>query len=74
MSADQFLVLGVVLLGLAVPSALTAWAEKRRPRVAALVMLIGGGLIVFAVNEKPGGYTWADVPNAFIGVVADIIN
>lgn len=67
---DLFLVIGIVLVGLSVPSILGALAERRTPRVAAISILIGGALILMALNQKPGGYTLREIPEAFIRVVA----
>jgi hypothetical protein len=67
---DLYLVIGVILLGLSIPSALGAWAERRSPRVAALVIVMGGGLVALAVSQTPGGYTLDGAANAFFRVIA----
>ena len=34
----------------------------------------GAALIVFAIATQPSGYSFADIPRAFVRVVADIVN
>jgi len=67
---DLFLVIGIVLLGLSIPSILGAWADRRSPRAAAIVILVGGSLVLMAISQRPGGYSFDDIPRAFIRVVA----
>ncbi|WP_292023675.1 hypothetical protein [Maritimibacter sp. UBA3975] len=69
MPFDLYMVIGVIILALAIPSAMSAWIDKRAPRISALLILGGGGLIIYAVRAKPGGYRWAEVPEAFVTVV-----
>lgn len=73
MAQDLFLVIGIILLGVAIPSILGAWADRRAPRVAAVTVMIGGSLILLALSQKPGAYGWAEIPEAFIRVVAQYI-
>ena len=67
---DLWLIGGIVLLMLAVPAFVSAWSDRQAPRFAALMILLGGGMIFFAFSEAPGGYDFADVPEAFIRVFA----
>lgn len=67
---DLYLVIGIIVTGLSLPSLLGAMSDRRPPRVAAIALVIGGGLIMMALSQAPGGYTWADVPEAFIRVIA----
>ena len=74
MSPDQFLVLGMVLGVLAIPAIVSALSDGRAPRVAALVLVAAGGLMVHAINQKEGGYALRQVPNVFYHVVGDLMN
>ncbi|MEP4951318.1 MAG: hypothetical protein ABJU46_10100 [Paracoccaceae bacterium] len=67
------LVIGLILAGLAVPSMLSAFSDKRAPRASALTILIAGGLLLFAIKTQPGGYTLQDIPNAFVRVIGQIL-
>lgn len=70
MDADLALVLGLVVAAFSIPSILSALSDGRSPRASMVTILIAGALILYAIATKPGGYTVADVPEAFFGVVA----
>ncbi len=74
MNTDIALVTGLILLVLSIPAIFSAFSEGRAPRVAAVVMVIGGGLVVWAFNQKPGGFTFEEIPNAIVRVVAMVLN
>lgn len=73
MTADTALVFGIIIAGFSIPSIVSAFSDRRVPRASVITILIAGGLIIYAIQNKPGGYTLEDVPNAFIRVVADYI-
>jgi len=70
MDTDLALVIGIILAGFSVPSILSALSDKRAPRASAITILIAGGLILFAVQGKPGGYTFEQMPDVFVNVIA----
>lgn len=70
MDTDLALVIGIVFAAFSVPSILSAISDKRAPRASAITILIAGGLIVFAVQGKPGGYSLDDIPDVFVNVIA----
>ncbi|MHA6265930.1 hypothetical protein [uncultured Aliiroseovarius sp.] len=69
MREDTFLVIGLVVLVLSVPSFLAALREGRAPRIPAILLLIGGGLIAIAITQKPTGYDIEGIPGVFNSVV-----
>ncbi|MDB5659597.1 MAG: hypothetical protein JWS10_2212 [Cypionkella sp.] len=73
MSNDQFLVVGIIICALAIPSLLAAFSESRPPRAGAIMVLIGGVLLVIAMTQKPGGYRFDQIPHIFVQVFADVI-
>ena len=73
MSPDLAMVIGVVLGVLSVPAILSAFSEGHAPRVAAFTILVGGSLVLWALTQKPGGYTLIDIPNAFVRVMAQFL-
>lgn len=73
MSYDLALVLGTVISIFAIPAIVSAFSDGRTPRAPALMILIGGGLLVWALMGKPGGYTLDQLPEVFIGVVQDFL-
>jgi hypothetical protein len=73
MDTDLFFVIGLVVAVFSIPSIVGAFSEGRAPRVAAIMVLIGGGLIALAVNEKPGLYSLSTTPDAFVRVVGRFV-
>jgi hypothetical protein len=71
---DLFLVIGIVIAVLTIPSLLSAYIEGRTPRAGALLVLISGTLIVLAMNEHPRGYSFKEIPQAFYRVAARYMN
>ena len=67
---DLDLVIGIIIAGFAVPSLMGAWIDRRRPFVGLLALVGGCGLIALAYVQSSEGYTLAEVPEAFIRVIA----
>lgn len=74
MNPDILLVIGLVVCVFAVPAIVSSLSDRRAPRTAAIAILIGGGLVVWALMEKPGGYTLAEIPDVIARVVAKVLN
>ncbi|WP_417525066.1 hypothetical protein [Marinovum sp.] len=73
MDTDLALVIGIIVSVLALPSIVSALSDGRAPRAAAIAILIGGGLIVFAVTSHPGGYSMDELPEVFYNVMGRFI-
>lgn len=74
MDTDLILTIGIVLAVLSVPSLLAAWAEGRVPRLGAIMIVAALGMILVALQVRPGGYAFTDVPGVMIGVVSRLFN
>ena len=74
MNTDLYLVIGIIVGALAIPSLLAAFSESRAPRIGAIMVLISGVLIAVALTQKPSGYTFAEIPGIFVKVVAGLIH
>lgn len=74
MTNDIYLVVGMVVLILSIPSIISAILDGHAPRYAAIVLLIGGGLVFIAISRKPGGYRIEEIPDVFVRVVGHLIN
>jgi len=70
MDADLAMAIGLVLGVFSVPSLLSAISEARPPHVGALVLVIAGAMILWAMTQKPGGYTFAELPAVMLRVLA----
>lgn len=72
MDADLYLVVGIVLAALSLPSIVGAISEGRAPRAASIVIMVSGFLLVYALQHK--SYALTDVPHAFVRVIGHYIN
>lgn len=74
LDTDLILVIGIVVLLLAIPSLLSAFAEARAPRMGAVMLLIGGVLVAVALTQSGPGYTFAELPGVFLRVIGRYTN
>ncbi len=72
MDTDLALVVGLVVAGFAIPSIISALSDARAPRVAAIAAIVGGGLVVWAIQSKPGGYAFNELPQVFVKVIGRV--
>lgn len=72
MDPDTTFVISLVLGVLAIPAIVSAISDGRTPRVATIVVMIAGGLMVYAINQKDGGYAIGDVPKVIYKVIGDL--
>jgi len=73
-SDDILLVSGVVLAILSIVPMLTAWVERRRPRLATIGVVVSGVLLLLGIFRASDGFQLSDIPHAFINVAALILN
>ncbi len=74
MSFEIALVAGSVLAVLSVVSVLTAMIEGRKPRVASIVVVIAGSLLLWAAAIAPDGLQMSDIPRAYYKVIGSVLN
>ena len=74
MDSDLSFVIGLVVLVLSFPVLVGAYSEGRPPRAAAIMIMIGGGLVALAVWQRPGAYTLEGIPGTVVDVVGRYIN
>ena len=72
MGSDTTFVISLVLGVLAVPAIVSAISDGRTPRVATVVVMIAGGMMVYAINQKEGGYSLGDIPKVVYKVIGDL--
>ncbi|MFZ7092343.1 hypothetical protein [Primorskyibacter sp. 2E233] len=73
MDPDTTLVVGMVLAVLSIPAIVSALSDGRAPRAASITAIVAGGLMVYAINQKEGGYRIKDVPNVVYHVIGDFV-
>lgn len=69
MDPDTIFVLGLGLGVLSIPAIVSAVSNGRRPRIATITMMIAGVMVVYAMSQKPGGYTIEEIPRIFARVI-----
>ena len=74
MDTDLFLSIGVVLVILSLPSLLSAWTEGRAPRIASIMLIVAAALIITALTQRPGGYSFDEIPSTMLRVVGRYVN
>lgn len=74
MDYDTGLVIGLIISFFSIPALVSAFSDGRTPRAAALVIMIGGGLVAWAITGKPGGYTLEAIPDVFVKVTRDLLS
>ena len=70
MDSDLFFVVGVVIAVFSIPSIVSALTDGRAPRTPALLIIIGGLMIGYAMQQRPGVYGLETLPDTFVRVVA----
>jgi hypothetical protein len=71
---DLFVVVGLLVAALSLPSALSAFADERFPYVALLVFVLGLGTGALGIYGAQGDYSLARVPHSFVEILARIMN
>lgn len=74
MDPDLLFVLGCVLGVLTVPALVSAISDGRAPRAPSLLVVMAGGMIAFAVAERPGAYSFETLPDVFAKVISRALN
>lgn len=71
----EFLVVaGCLLLGLTLAALVSAWADRRVPYAGFVSLGVAGALFLVAHLEIEGGLHWRDLPQAFVLVLARLLN
>jgi len=74
MDFDLIFVIGLVVIAFAIPSAVSAYSDRRWPKTAIFMLLLGGGAIAYAMQENPGAYRLDTVDDVIVGVVGSLVN
>ena len=73
MDPDLTLVIGVLVGVFSLPTIVSAFAERRAPRISFLTLMIGGGMAYWAVSQNPDKYSFLGFPDLLIEVIARFI-
>lgn len=70
MDPDVWFVAGVVIGVFSIPAIVSAFADGRAPRAPAMMIIIAGLMIGYAIQQRPGAYGFDTLPDVFVRVVA----
>ncbi len=74
LSPDILISLSTLVAAFAIASAVSGWSERVFPTVSLAALAAGVGVFAYAYNAIPDPEGWREVPDAFISVLARIIN
>ena len=69
MDPDLLFVLGLVLGVLVIPACISAFIDGRVPRTPAYLLIIGGLMVGYAIQQRPTAYGFDTIPDVFVKVV-----
>ncbi len=74
MDLDLLLLIGLAFLPLAFVAVVSAWADRRRPWAALILLAMGLGMAGWAqFNHPAGGYDWRSIPDIAAETVGRLI-
>ena len=73
MTNDFLLVLGLFFAAFSIPSFIGAYSAGQPPRAAVLLIVVGGGLMSWAVYQQSNTYSLAGLPELIVSVIARLI-
>jgi len=73
MDLDLVFVLGCVIALFSIPAIISAFSDSRTPRYPMLIIVIGAVMITYAVNERPGAYSFETLPDVVMRVIGRYI-
>ncbi|MEZ5673798.1 hypothetical protein SAMN06265173_106150 [Thalassovita litoralis] len=73
MDPDTVFVMGLFIAIFSVPSMVSAWSDGHVPRVASVVAILGGAMMVWAHSQKVGGYSFDEIPDLIVKVAGKFI-
>lgn len=74
MDIDLIFVVGIVIGAFSIPALVSAFADRRVPRAAAVFIIISGVMITYAAQMRPEPYALEKLDEVFVSVVARYIN
>ncbi len=69
MDPDFYFVAGLIFLAMSFPAMVGAFADGSPPSRGLLLILLGGALIGVAVWQRPGTYSFDQIPDVVMRVI-----
>jgi len=73
MDPDTVFVMGLFVAVFSVPSMVSAWSDGHVPRLASIVAILGGIMMVWAHSQQIGGYSFDEIPDLIVKVIGKFI-
>ncbi len=73
MDMDVIFVVGLVIAAFSLPGFVSAFSDRRFPKMPLVMALMGGGMVYFAIQQNEGAYTLETIDDVFVSVVARYI-
>lgn len=74
MDIDLIFVLGIVIGAFGVPALVSAYSEWHLPRRAAMLFMISGAMITYAMYLRQEPYVLENLDEVFVSVLARYLN
>lgn len=74
MDFDLIFVIGVALVAFSIPAFVSAYSDRRWPKTAAVMLLVAGGAIAYAMQENPDVYSLATIDETIVTVLGRYLN
>ncbi|MBE0412350.1 hypothetical protein [Yoonia sp.] len=74
MDIDLIFVVGSVIGAFSIPALVSAFADRRAPRAAAVAIVISAAMVAYAMQMRLEPYVLENLDDVFISVIARYIN
>lgn len=74
MDIDLIFIAGLVIGAFSLPALVSAFADRRAPRLAAVFMMLSGAMVTYAVQVRDEPYVLRDLDVVFLTVLSRYIN
>ncbi|PUB15511.1 hypothetical protein [Yoonia sediminilitoris] len=74
MDFDLLFVIGVTMAAFSIPAFMSAFSDRRGPKMALFMLIAGAGAAYYAMSQNPAAYSVATFDDVFVSVVAKYLN
>jgi len=70
MDIDLIFILGLIIGAFSIPALVSAFADRRVPKMPAISIMISAAMLTYAIQQKPDAYRFDRLDDVFVAVVA----
>ncbi|MBO9395673.1 hypothetical protein J7399_09610 [Shimia sp. R9_1] len=74
MTTDYLITIGLLVGVFSIPAMISAYADDRFPRAPMAAFVLSAAVITLAVLLNPARYSFGELPNVVVRVIADILH